>query len=142
MTRAMAAELGDRFDLDRALKIGLVPAVVDAEDPIATRNACETDWVNILSLHVQQEIQFGRSAFDVFLNIENFGNLINDDWGHIDSYTAPSNVSPATVAIVGNQYEYTPNASYNGTPQSVVPQPAIARLPSVYRVQLGVRFRF
>lgn len=110
---------------------------------IASRNACETDWVNVVSLHLQQEISgFGDTKFDVFLNIENFGNLINDDWGRIDSYTAPSNVSPATVAIVANQYVYTPNASYNGTPQSVTPRPAIARLPSVYRIQLGVRFRF
>jgi len=111
---------------------------------IARRNDCETDWVNIVSLTVQQEINFGRTAFDVFLNIENFGNLINDDWGRIDSYTAPSNVSPATVAIdaVNNQYIYTANASYNGTPESVTPRPAIARLPSAYRVQLGVRFRF
>ena len=112
---------------------------------IAQRNDCETDWVNIVSLHLQQEISgFGDTKFDVFLNIENFGNLINDDWGRIDSYTAPSNVSPATVAIdaVNNQYIYTPNASYNGTADSVVSDPSIARLPSVYRIQLGVRFRF
>ncbi len=115
----------------------------DSRGGIASRNACETDWVNVVSLHLQQEISgFGDTKFDVFLNIENFGNLINDDWGRIDSYTAPSNVSPATVAIVANQYVYTPNASYNGTPQSVTPRPAIARLPSVYRIQLGVRFRF
>ena len=114
-----------------------------ARGQIVGRNTCETDWVNIISLRLQQEIQaFGDSTFDVFLDIENLGNLINDDWGRIDSYTAPSNVSPATVNIVGNQYVYTPNASYNGTPQSVVGQPAIARLPSAYRIQLGVKFRF
>ena len=84
----------------------------------------------------------GRSTFDVFFDIENLGNLLNDDWGRIDSYTAPSNVSPATVAIVGNQYEYTPSASYAGTPQTVVNQPSIARIASVYRIQLGLRFRF
>ena len=111
---------------------------------IAGRNACETDWVNILSLRLQQEIRFERTTFDLFLDIENFGNLLNSDWGRVDSYTAPSNVSPATVAIdtVNNQYVYTPNASYDGTPGSIVPAPAIARLPSVYRIQLGVRVRF
>ncbi len=110
---------------------------------ITTRNACETSWVNITSLLLQQEVNgFGNTKFDVFLNIENFGNLLNDDWGRIDSYTAPSNVAPATVDIVNNQYVYTPNASYNGTPESVVNRPAIARVPSVYRIQLGVRFRF
>lgn len=114
-----------------------------ARGTIVGRNTCETDWVNILSLHFRQEVRMSDSAiFDVFFNIENLGNLINDDWGRIDSYTAPSNVSPATVAIVGGQYEYTPNASYNGTPESVVPSPAIARIPSVYRLQLGVKFRF
>jgi len=110
---------------------------------IVPRNSCETDWVNIVSLRLQQEIRvFEDKTIDLFLDIENFGNLINDDWGRIDSYTAPSNISPATVAIVGNQYELTPNASYVGTPQSIVSQPAIARIPSVYRVQFGIRFRF
>ncbi|MBT8088318.1 MAG: TonB-dependent receptor, partial [Gammaproteobacteria bacterium] len=109
---------------------------------IVGRNSCETDWVNILSLRLQQEIKVGDNAFDLFLDIENFGNFINDDWGRVDSYTAPSNVAPATVAIVGNQYELTPSASYNGTPESIVPEPAIARIASAYRIQFGVKFRF
>lgn len=110
---------------------------------IVPRNSCETDWVNIVSLRLHQELRvFEDKTIDLFLDIENIGNLINDDWGRIDSYTAPSNISPATVAIVGNQYEFTPNASYVGTPQSIVSSPAIARIPSVYRVQFGLRFRF
>lgn len=110
---------------------------------IVPRNSCETDWVNIVSLRLHQEVRaFGDTKIDLFMDIENFGNLLNDEWGRIDSYTAPSNISPASAAIVGGQYEYTPNASYVGTPQSVVSQPAIARLPSVYRVQFGLRFRF
>jgi len=113
-----------------------------ARGGIAGRNSCESDWVNILSVRLQQEIKFGNTAVDLFLDIENFGNLINSDWGRVDSYTAPSNVSPATVAIDNNQYVLTPNASYSGTPQSIVPQPAIARIASAYRLQLGVRFRF
>ena len=46
----MASELGDRFDLDRALEFGLVPVVVDAEDPLATRNA-------YASLYLKEEVQ-------------------------------------------------------------------------------------
>jgi hypothetical protein len=113
-----------------------------ARGGIVGRNSCETDWVNILSVRLQQEIKFGDTALDLFLDIENFGNLLNSDWGRVDSYTAPSNVAPATVAIDNNQYVLTPNASYSGTPQSIVPQPAIARIASAYRLQLGVRFRF
>ena len=113
---------------------------------IVQRNTCETDWVNIFSLRLQQEIRVGRTAFDLFLDIENLGNLINDDWGRVDSYTAPGNVAPATVAIDSSGaspvYVYTPSASYQGTPDTIVPKPAIARIASAYRLQFGVRFRF
>ncbi|MEM7350133.1 MAG: hypothetical protein AAF657_04950, partial [Acidobacteriota bacterium] len=109
---------------------------------IVPRNNCATGWVGIFSLRFQQEIRaWGDKAFEIFLDIENFGNLINSDWGRVDSYTAPSNVAPATVAISddGSQYVLTPNASYRGTPDTIVPQPTIARIPSVHRTQIGVR---
>ncbi len=110
---------------------------------IVPRNGCQTSWVNNFSLRFLQEIGFGNDMnFDLMLDIENLGNLINDDWGRVDSYTAPSNVAPAIVDIAGGQYVLTPNASYAGTVATIVPRPAIARLPSVYRIQLGIRFRF
>jgi hypothetical protein len=115
-----------------------------ARGGIVGRNSCETDWVNILSVRLQQEIKIGQTAVDLFLDSENFGHLINSDWGRVDSYTAPSNVSPATVAIDNNQYVLTPNASYDPAvgASSIVPQPAIARIASAYRLQFGLRFRF
>jgi len=111
---------------------------------IVERNACATGWISIFSLRLAQEISVGDTKFDLMLDIENFGNLLNDDWGRIDGYTAPSNVAPALVSLngAGDQYILTPNASYDGTPESIVPNPEIAALPSVYRIQLGVRFRF
>jgi hypothetical protein len=114
----------------------------EARGGIIGRNTCETDWVNVFSVRLQQEIKVGNTAFDLFLDIENFGNLINSDWGRNDSYTAPSNVAPAIVAIDNNQYVLTPNASYEGTPGTIVPRPAISRIASVYRLQFGVRWRF
>jgi hypothetical protein len=114
---------------------------------VVGRNACSTDWVNIFSLRLQQEIKVGESAFDLFLDIENFGNLINDDWGRIDSYTAPGNVAPAAAVGIDNSgatpaYVLVPGASYQGTPDTIVSKPAIARFASAYRIQLGVKFRF
>ena len=125
-------------------------AYIDAEEclsdhrgAIVPRNECESDWVNIFSLRIQQEIKaWGDSSFDLFFDIENLGNFLYEGWGRIDTYTAPSNVAPATAAIEGNQYVYTPNASYQGPGDPIVPAQAIARIPSVYRVQLGLRFRF
>ena len=130
-------------DLDRF--IAGEPCLSGHRGSIVPRNNCETDWVNIFSLRVQQEIQaWGDTSFDIFVDIENFGNLINSDWGRIDSYTAPSNVAPAIVGLSadGSQYVLTPSASYQGTADTVVSQPAIARLPSAYRIQLGLRFSF
>ncbi|MDH3414862.1 MAG: TonB-dependent receptor plug domain-containing protein [Gammaproteobacteria bacterium] len=112
---------------------------------IMTRNACATGWVNIINLRLAQEINVGDMAFDLMFDIENLGNLLNDDWGRVDSYTAPSNVAPANVAIngAGDQYVLTPSASYvPGDSSTIVSKPEIAALPSVYRIQLGVRFRF
>ena len=113
---------------------------------IVTRNNCETDWVHIFSLRLQQEIKLGNTAFDIIFDIENLGNLLSSDWGRVDSYTAPSNVAPANVAPNDpdnfTQYVYTPGASYDGTPESVVPSPSIARIPSAWRMQFGIRFRF
>jgi hypothetical protein len=113
---------------------------------IVTRNNCETDWVSVFSVRFAQEIKFGDTAFDLMLDIQNVGNLLNSDWGRVDSYTAPSVVAPANVEIpvAGGPYLLTPTSSYNAAAgaSSIIPDPEIAALPSVYRVQLGVRFRF
>lgn len=46
----MASELGSHFDLDRALKLGTVPLVWNAADPLAARDA-------YLSLYIREEVQ-------------------------------------------------------------------------------------
>ncbi|MEM8996063.1 MAG: hypothetical protein AAGF23_14850 [Acidobacteriota bacterium] len=111
----------------------------------AERNSCRTGWISIFSLRFQQEFKaWGDTSFDFILDIENLGNLLNDDWGRVDSYLAPSNVAPAIVSLSddGSQFVLTPTASYQGTPDTVVVQPTIARIPSAYRIQAGLRFTF
>ena len=66
----------------------------------------------------------------------------NDDWGRVDSHLAPSNVAIANVTIVGSQYVYAPISGAQVSPETIAPLPQIARLPSVYRIQFGVKFRF
>jgi len=113
---------------------------------IVTRNNCETGWTSILSVRFMQEIKFGQSSFDVMLDIENLGNLLNDSWGRVESYSAPSVVAPANVSIpvAGGPYLLEPTSSYDAGvgASSIISDPEIAALPSVYRIQLGVRFRF
>ncbi len=116
-----------------------------ARGTITVRNACRTGFISIVSLRLMQEISVGNDRkLELIMDIENFGNLINDDWGRVDSYPAPSNVALANVSISddGSQYIYTPVSLAQTGPSTIVPRPAIARLPSVYRIQFGIRFRF
>jgi predicted AAA+ superfamily ATPase len=73
----LAAELGDAFDLQRALQIGLVPLVWDAPDPAATLAA-------YASLYLQEEVQAEALVRQVgdfarFLEVISFsqGSLLN-----------------------------------------------------------------
>ena len=113
---------------------------------IVTRNNCETAWVDIFNVRFMQEFKVGNVSFDLMLDIENFANLLSSDWGRVDSYTEPSVAAPANVTInaAGTQYVLTPTASYDAAvgANSIVSAPEIAALPSVYRIQLGFRFRF
>ena len=112
---------------------------------IVPRNACKSAWSNIFSMRFIQEIGvWGDNKFEFIFDIENLGNLINSDWGRLESYTAPSNVAPAKVTLSddGSQYVLSPTTGDVVSPDTVVANPAIARLASVYRIQLGLRFRF
>ena len=73
----MAAELGDGFNLERALQIGLVPLVWEAADPKATLAA-------YASLYLQEEVQAEALVrqigdFSRFLEVISFsqGSLLN-----------------------------------------------------------------
>lgn len=112
---------------------------------IMSRNACRTGYIDVISLRLSQEIGIGRDKkLELILDIENFGNLLNSDWGRVDGYSAPSNVALANVTIApgGAQYIYAPISAGQVSPDTIAPQPAIARLPSTYRIQFGVKFSF
>ena len=73
----MAAELGNRFDLQRALQIGLVPLIWGAKDPAGTLRA-------YASLYLREEVQAEALVRDVgafarFLEAISFshGSLLN-----------------------------------------------------------------
>ncbi len=112
---------------------------------IVERNACSSEWSNLFNLRLLQEVGvWGDKKIEVILDIENLGNLINREWGRLENFSEPSNVAPANVAISadGSQYILTPVSSDVVSADTVVGNPAIARLPSTYRIQLGVRLSF
>ena len=134
---AFLAHLDDYINSESCLK--------DGRGTTVERNACQSSWSNVFSLRVLQEVGgWGDRKFEVSLDIENIGNLINSNRGRLENFTAPSNVAPVVVGLTedGSQYIYSPTSVDVVSGDTVVAKPAISRLSSAYRIQLGVRFRF
>ncbi len=101
---------------------------------ISRRHACTSEWMTRLDLHMMQEITIsGDHKLEITFDVENIGNMLNDDWGRAESYTQPFNAPVVNVAIENGQYVYS-NFSK--------PSPTVAKIPSVWKAQLGLRYRF
>jgi len=112
---------------------------------IASRNASNSPWVNQLDLGVQQELPgfFGKDKFVVRLDIYNFLNLLNNDWGQVRNAGFFGNrylVSSATVNENG-QYVYNLNKPPQGyTVYDSYTNPA--RVVSRWQLLLTMRYKF
>lgn len=102
---------------------------------ISRRHACTSEWINRFDLRIMQEIVIsGEHKLELSLDIENLGNLINSDWGRAESYVQPFNAPVVDVSINSNgQYVYD---------NFTKPTPTLAKIPSVWKAQLGIRYRF
>jgi outer membrane receptor for ferrienterochelin and colicin len=109
---------------------------------IAPRNAFTSPWYTVADLRLSQELPaFFRDAKGIIsLDIENFANLINNDWGRLSQVSFPY-VSPVVQVngITDGRYTYAPVSGQTG-PRTVVN--SISALPSVWRIQLGIKFQF
>ena len=108
---------------------------------IAPRNAFQSPWVTFANLRLAQEIPTGipRTRGVLTLDIENLTNLLNSDWGRLEQVSFAYAAPVLDASIVNGQYVYRPRARETG------PTPAfrsVSALPSVYRIQLGVRIEF
>jgi len=105
-----------------------------ASGKIARRHACTSSWINSINLHMMQEITImGDQKIEISFDIENLGNLLNDDWGRAESFLQPFNAPVVDVAIENGQYVYS---------NFTKPVPTVAKIPSVWKAQLGIRYRF
>lgn len=106
----------------------------DNAGSISRRHACTSSWINRFDLRLLQEVRItDEQSIEVIFDIENLGNLLNDDWGRVEGYVQPFNAPVVDVAIQGDQYVYS---------NFTKPEPTVAKIPSVWKVQLGVRYKF
>ncbi len=112
----------------------------DNRGEIIARNACRTGWVSQVNMRFMQEVEVMKGhKVEFIMDIENLGNLIDSDWGRLDSIFQPSNVPLANVAIVDGQYVYS---GVGGAATATGAVPNVARIPSAYKIQFGIRYKF
>jgi hypothetical protein len=105
---------------------------------IAPRNAFRSPWFHRFDVRLAQDlpnpISGHRARFAI--DIENVGNLLNDNWGRSEAVGFPFTAPAVNVAIdpATGKYEYSALRSYKATRVDV--------LQSVWRVGVGLMYDF
>jgi hypothetical protein len=148
-TAASQAQAFDNF-------ITANPCLNKQRGTIMARDSCNTPWQDRLDVSIQQRIPtFAGQRFTLQLDIFNFANLINKDWGQISGATlsgfpqqgilqsagrtaGPLNTSVPIVTLNSSIMNNTqPTATYNGA--FFRAQNSVANF---YAMQLSLKYSF
>lgn len=114
---------------------------------ITPRNAFKSPDVTTFDLHIEQELPAffpGGARLSLYADIENIGNMLNDEWGVIQQLGFPyystdvtarncQRASANCAAGVGNFYQY------DGLSQDTA---SSINTSSVWQAKIGVRYKF
>lgn len=122
----------------------------DNQGSYAGRNANRSPYVHQFDLRLSQQLPglFGDNRAELFLDVQNIGNLINKDWGLIEEYGFPLTASFARFAGVdpatGRMIYDVSNLVNESNGQFFFPSPnrADAIGQSRWGVQVGFRYEF
>lgn len=116
---------------------------------IVPRNSHTSAWLSVLDLRLQQELPiWGKVRGALTLDVENLANMIDKNWGQLRQvsfayFTPVADVNRIATAGCPNGaascYVYRPRSGQTGP---VDPFESLSALPSVWRIQLGVRIEF
>lgn len=116
---------------------------------VAERNALQSPNVNQFDLRIMQDLPgfFDDNKAQVYLDIQNIGNMINKHWGQIDEVGFPYNLGVARFAGVNaaGQYVYDVSNFVNeSTGANTFPSPIRRDTvgESRWSVQVGFRYEF
>jgi len=105
---------------------------------IAPRNGDNSAWSTLVDIRFQQELPAFTKEHKlvVTLDIQNLGNLLNDDWGRVERTRADFDRNVASAIIDNGQYRYL---KFNN-------QDRIESLEllsqSAWQVQFGIKYEF
>ena len=105
---------------------------------IAPRNGDNSAWSTVIDLRIQQQLPAftPEHRFTLFLDIENLGNLLNDDWGRIERTEYEYERAVVSAQIVDGQYEY-----FNLRSDSNIKNLEVLS-QSVWQLQFGLKYEF
>ncbi|CAN5852855.1 TonB-dependent receptor [soil metagenome] len=110
----------------------------NARGTVLVRNACRESWSNRFDARIAQTVPtFGAQNFQLTLDILNFGNILNRNWG-LTRFV--SNQNDNTIWSVNNR---TPDANGRVLLNPVRDNPSVlqvSNLGSRYQIQLGGRY--
>jgi hypothetical protein len=113
---------------------------------IIPRNHDTTSGSTRINIRFQQEIGLfdipavGQSKLHLYLDIENFANLLNDDWGRVEQVNFPFQFSAVDMVSLNTNGQYV-YGSFDDFQDGINPENFVA-LPSVYKIQFGFKFEF
>lgn len=115
----------------------------------APENAFNAGWVHTFDVRLTQQLPgfYEGHKSELWIDIQNIGNLLNDDWGHILDYGFNGNEAVATlVGIYQGQYVYGYRTGTQfGQPAALgVPTDADAQTNGIsqWSVQVGFKYSF
>lgn len=129
------------------------PQLARYQGTYAPENAFRAGWVNTFDIRISQELPgfFEGHKSKVWLDIQNVGNLINKDWGHIVDYGFNANQAVASlVGIHDGKYVYSYRGNFNGvpefgqTPAEGIPTNSDSQTNGIsqWSLQVGLRYDF
>jgi len=113
---------------------------------ISPRNGFRSRWHTRVDLRIQQEIPFfgpsqlfpnlfsGRERATFFMDVENLGNLLNDEWGRYEQVRFEYVQPVVRPDIVGGQYVYS-NFPQNSEVRTT-------NTASQWQIQFGLKYQF
>lgn len=136
---------------------GLISAALNADEclnanrgKIIGRNACRAPWQNRLDMRVSHAMDLGGSEVRFEADLINVLNLINGDWGRVESIRSVVPIietigrreapTPGSVGTLLSRWGGTVLSGQDGDGRLVVPDPWSLRTPdSQWQAQFGVR---
>ena len=105
---------------------------------IAERNGDNSRWSTIVDLRLQQELPgfMENHRTFLFMDIENLGNLLNEDWGSVVRTRYEYERDVVSARIVNGQYEY-----FNLQSDSRIKNLETLS-QSLWQIQLGIKYEF